>query len=105
MKTKGFDNFKDAGRTERDYDSPITSSSKKSKTKTVHQRIKIDAKNFPYLHSEEIGESCTVLVQVKKVAESVPESYEPDKDNSITLEIISIAEPEHEYEDIIKKES
>ena len=91
---EGYNKFQDAGRLERDYDSPtISSSSKKPKMKTDYPRIKVDSKSFPYLHGKSIGDECEIKVMVKKVAESMPEKYEVDKDNSITLEIIKIAEP------------
>ena len=104
---KQFKSFKYAGRLERDYSvAEKTSSPSKTKMKTVHQRLDIDAKNFPYLHDESIGDECELLVKVKKIAESLPSDYEPDKSQKITIEILSIAEPKttDEYQDIIAGE-
>ena len=86
---ENYKKFQNAGRLERDYNSKGT----KPKTKEVYTRFEVDAKNFPYLHDKSIGEECEILVKVKKVAESMPYQFSVDKDNSITLEILKIAEP------------
>lgn len=109
MKNKTFGSFKDAGRLEKDYRTMEVSSgsSKKSKTKNVHQRIKVDAKNFPYLHDKSIGDECEVLMKIKKVSEAVPNEYEIDQDNSIELEVVAIATPKmtDDYDEIIEGET
>ena len=105
MKTYG--KFKDAGRLEKDYNKvEVSGTNKKPKTKTVHQRIKVDAKGFPYLHDKNIGDECEILCRVKKVSESVPNEYEIDKDNSIEIEILQIAEPKEtdDYKELIAGE-
>lgn len=88
-----YNSFKSAGRLERDYDSPVSSKASKPKTKEVFARFEVDAKSFPYLHDKSIGDDCEILVKVKKVSESMPHQFSTDKDNSITLEILKIAEP------------
>jgi uncharacterized membrane protein len=98
--------FKDAGRLERDYSSDTVEANKPTKTKTVYTRISVDSKNFPFLHSKNIGDKCELKVMVKKVAESEPDNYEVDKDNKITIEITQISEPKTssaDYKEIIKE--
>ena len=89
-----YNKFQDAGRLEKDYGNIEASpKSSKPKMKTEYSRIKIDSKSFPYLHAKPVGEECEVKVLVRKIAEGMPERYESDKDNYITLEIVKIAEP------------
>lgn len=96
--------FKDAGRTEKDYSSEVVSG-KSSKIKTVYSSITVDAKSFPSLHEKEVGEKCRIIVEVRKTGESLPDKWETDKNNKITLEVLKIGEPKDVYEDLIEKNS
>lgn len=92
----GFRSLMDAGREEIDYrDSEVAKESPKKK-KVTHERVRIDRKNFPYLQEKKIGEVCVVLCEIRKVGENVPDEYETDRDESITIEIMGIAEPEEQ---------
>uniref|UniRef100_A0A6H1ZR20 Uncharacterized protein n=1 Tax=viral metagenome TaxID=1070528 RepID=A0A6H1ZR20_9ZZZZ len=98
---KKFNKFKDAGLLHENYG--IGEAAKSKKTATEYSRISIKTKNFPYLQKKSVGDECVVLIKVKKVAELIPDKYDPDKDTKITLEVISIAEPNEsdDYEEIV----
>lgn len=101
-----YSKMKDAGIKVEGYgDIPMKLGHKKQKTE--YERIRICAKDFPYLHSKEVGEECVISVKIRKTGESEPEKYENAKENYITLEILQIAEPEEmdEYGEMIESES
>ena len=103
---ENYTEFKNAGRLERDYSTESVKTSTPKKTKTVYTRVNVDSKNFPYLHNLKIGEKCDLKVKIKKVAESEPDSYETDKDNKITIEILQISEPKTssaDYKELIEE--
>jgi hypothetical protein len=102
-----FSEFKQAGTMRPDYGGGelAKSSPEPTKKKICHEKITIDAEEFKYLQEVEVGTECELKVKVKKVGERMAEEYDQDKENKITLEIISIAEPKgknSEYSDLIK---
>lgn len=88
-----FGGLKNAGREETDYSTDSIKSSKSQKTKTRYTNVTIDRKSFPYIANKDIGEKCLVICEIRKISESMPDFYDTDKDEKITIEILNIAEP------------
>ena len=104
MKMKQFSSFKDAGRDEIDNAPIAEKTSSKTKRIKTFGKITVDRDNFPYLKEKEIGEKCTLLIEIRKVEESVAEDWETDKSDKVRIEILRIAEPKEvdEYKEVIK---
>ena len=75
---------------------PMTDEVKTSKTRIDYPSVTVDAANFPYLSKEEVGETCMVVVKVRKHNESLPDSYDRTQTRKIRLDLMEMAETKGE---------
>ena len=97
--------FVEVGRKVPDYsgEKPISESTEKPKKfKREYDSITLNADEFAYLSSLKIGGECELKVKVKKTSESEASSYDNEKSNKIRIEILKIAEPEDEYNELTR---
>lgn len=98
--------FKSVGRTIH-VPQPVEVESGKAKTEMRYDRIRIDAKDFPYLVAKEDGDECTVAMKVVKSGSGLPEPYETDRGPWLEIEIHEMAQmeskKEEEGDDVLKE--
>ena len=95
--------YVDAGRKVPDYSGEKSIAQEMPKKfKREYESITLSAEEFPYLSSVKIGGECELKIKVKKTSESEASSYDNEKSNKIRIEILKIAEPEDEYNELTR---
>ena len=93
-----FSKFKPAGQMRPDWGGSTPKESIPQKMKMQLESINIDSDGFPYLQKLRVGSECEIRVKIKKTGERIEESQnigdKKKKEARITLEIVSISEPD-----------